>query len=223
MKTNLLASESAGTFILVFAGCGAIVVNDLYGGALGHVGVNTVFGLVVMAVIYSLGNVSGAHINPAVTIAFYFAGRLERKLVLPYVCAQFIGAIVAALLLRVLFPEHGNLGSTVPDIDLPRAFLLEVVITFTLMFVVLNVSTGHQEKGIMAGAAVGGAVALLALFASPVTGASMNPARSLGPNLVSMNLDVIWLYLVAPVIGAVLAAPTCRVIQGPECCETLPS
>ena len=142
---------------------------------------------------------------------------------LPYVCAQFIGAIAAALLLRVLFPEHGNLGATVPDIDLPRAFLLEVVITFILMFVVLNVSTGHQEKGVMAGAAIGGAVALLALFAGPVTGASMNPARSLGPNLVSMNLDVIWLYLVAPVIGAVLAAPTCRVIQGPECCEPLTS
>lgn len=217
MKRDLVGAEIVGTFLLVFAGCGAVVVNDLYGGALGHLGINTVFGLVVMAVVYSLGSVSGAHINPAVTIGFWVAGRLEAKLIPQYVCAQIIGALLAGVLLRILFPEHTSLGGTLPAIDIPRAFLLEVVISFALMYVILNVSTGELEKGIMAGAAVGGMVALLALFAGPVTGASMNPARSIGPALAAGNLTSLWIYILAPVLGMCLATPFCR-LTGNNCC-----
>jgi aquaporin Z len=207
-----------GTFALVFAGCGAIIVNDTFGGLLGHVGVCLVFGLVVMAMIYAVGNISGAHINPAVTLGFMFAGRLERRLVLPYISSQLLGAVTAALLLRFLFPEHDTLGATLPGVDLLRVFVMEMLLSFLLMFVILNVSTGHMEKGIMAGVAVGGTVALEALLGGPVTGASMNPARSLGPALVSFNLQSLWIYLLAPVAGMYLAHPTCRWIQGGECC-----
>lgn len=217
MTRDLVGAEITGTFLLVFAGCGAVVVNDLYGGVLGHLGVSTVFGLVVMAVIYSLGSVSGAHINPAVTIGFWMAGRLEAKLIPQYVIAQIIGAVLAGVLLRILFPEHTGLGGTLPAIDVPRAFLLEVVISFALMYVILNVSTGELEKGIMAGAAVGGMVALLALFAGPVTGASMNPARSIGPAVAAGNLTSLWIYILAPVVGMCLATLFCR-LTGNNCC-----
>ncbi len=218
MKLNSCIAESIGTFALVFAGCGAIIVNDLFGGGLGHLGVSLVFGMIVTAMIYSVGNISGCHINPAVTIGFYFAGRFSGRSVLPYIGAQFSGAVLAALLLKLLFPEHPTLGATQPDTEVWRAFLLEVIITFSLMFVILNVSTGHQEKGIMAGAAIGGVVALFALFAGPVTGASMNPARSLGPALVSFELAGLWIYLLAPVLGAFLAHSACRFVQGDQCC-----
>lgn len=217
MKRDLVGAEITGTFLLVFAGCGAAVVNDLYGGALGHLGISTVFGLVVMAVIYSLGSVSGAHINPAVTIGFWVAGRLDAKLIPQYIGAQIVGAVAAGLLLRILFPEHTTLGGTLPAIDIPRAFLLEVVISFSLMMIILNVSTGELEKGIMAGAAVGGMVALLALFAGPVTGASMNPARSIGPAVAAGNLTSLWIYILAPVVGMCLATPFCR-LMGNNCC-----
>ena len=218
MKSQIITAEIVGTYLLVFAGCGAVVVNDLYGGALGHLGINAVFGLVVMAIIYALGNVSGAHINPAVTIGLYFAGKIPAKDIPPYVGAQIFGAIAAGLTLLVLFPEHGSYGSTMPAIDVPRAFLMEVLISFSLMFVVLNVSTGEQEKSLMAGAVVGGTVALLALFAGPVTGASMNPARSIGPAVAAFNFEHLWIYLTAPVVGMFLASPFCRWIQGPQCC-----
>lgn len=211
-------AEAIATFILVFVGCGAIVVNDLHGGMLGHLGVNTVFGLVVMALIYATGNISGTHINPAVTLGFFFAGRLPGSSVAPYITAQVTGAILAAALLRLLFPEHATLGATLPAMPVASAFIVEVVISFVLMYVVLNVSTGHKEKGIMAGAAVGGTVAMNALFAGQLTGASMNPARSLGPALVSLNLDTLWLYLAAPVLGMFLAWPACCWTQGPGCC-----
>lgn len=218
MKTNIVISEFLGTFLLVFVGCGAIVVNDLYAGALGHIGVNAVFGLVVMAIIYALGNVSGAHINPAVTIGFYFAGRISAREIPAYVVAQVGGAAVAGVVLLILFPEHGNYGATMPATDVPRAFLMEVLISFSLMFIILNVSTGHQEKGIMAGAAVGGMVTLLALFAGPVTGASMNPARSIGPALAAMNFEYLWIYIIAPVVGMWMVSPFCRLTQGEDCC-----
>jgi len=218
MKKNLFIAEAIGTFALVFAGCGAIVVNESFGGALGHLGVSTVFGLVVMAMIYSVGNVSGAHLNPAVTLGFVFAGRLDKRSIPGYIVSQLIGALAAAAALRLLFPESATLGSTLPGIDLARAFIVEVLLSFVLMFVILNVSTGHMEKGIMAGVAVGGTIALEALVGGPLTGASMNPARSLAPALLSGNLSSIWLYLTAPVVGTWLAHPTCRWIQGPNCC-----
>jgi len=215
---NKCIAEGIGTFALTFAGCCAIVVNDTFGGVLGHVGVSLVFGLVVMAMIYAVGNISGAHINPAVTLGFVFAGRLERRFVFPYMGSQILGGISAAVVLRFLFPAHETLGATLPAGSILQAFVMEVVLTFLLMFVILNVSTGHMEKGIMAGVAVGGTVALDAFIGGPVTGASMNPARSIGPALISGTLESLWIYLVAPVVGAFLAYPTCRWIQGEECC-----
>ncbi len=213
---NRYLAELVGTFTLVFAGCGAVVVDTQYGGVLGHLGINMVFGLVVMAVIYSIGNVSGAHINPAVTISFATAGLFEWRHVAPYILAQLIGAALAGVLLLFLFPGHETYGSTLPSESLMQSFAFEVVISFLLMFVVFNVSTGHMEKGIMAGVAVGGTVALLALLGGAVTGASMNPARSFGPALVSGNLGVMWLYVAAPITGMLLAFPVARLVQGAE-------
>lgn len=215
---NRLIAEVAGTFSLVFCGCGAIVINDLFGGQIGHFGISAVFGLIVMAVIYSFGNVSGAHINPAVTIAFAVAGRFKRSEVLPYVGSQLTGAALAAYTLKFLFPAHATLGATIPAIGSLPAFAFEVLLSFLLMLIILNVSTGHMEKGIMAGAAIGGMVGLEALFGGPVTGASMNPARSFGPAVAAWRPTFLWLYLLAPVAGTVLAVPACRWIQGADCC-----
>lgn len=200
-------SEAFGTFALVFAGCGAIVVNDVSGGAISHVGIALTFGLVVMAVINATGDVSGAHINPAVTLAFFASGRLPRREVVPFIMSQSVGALLAAGLLRLLFLEHPTLGTTQPADSYAQSFLLEVVLTWFLMFVILGVSTGAKEKGIIAGVSIGGTVALEALFAGPVCGASMNPARSLGPALVSGQGSNLSLYLIAPVLGAALAVP----------------
>jgi aquaporin Z len=218
---NRYLAESIGTFCLVFAGCGAIVVDSLSGGTVGHVGVGITFGLIVTAMIYSVGNVSGAHINPAVTVGFCLARRLSPRDGAVYVLAQLVGALVAAGVLRLLFPAAGTLGATVPaEWSGPwQAAVMEAVLTFILMFVILNVSTGHMEKGIMAGVAVGGVVALEAIFAGPVTGASMNPARSLAPALVGGTLGHQWVYLVGPVLGAAAAVPLCPLLQGPQCCD----
>ena len=216
MKKEVLIAEFLGTFLLVFFGCGAVVVDTLFGGDLVHVGICIVFGLVVMAVIYSFGNVSGAHINPAVTIALCFAGRFELRLMPGYISMQLMGATSAALLLRWIFSETEILGLTLPNINLFEAFFVEIVISFALMSVVLNVGGDQQEKKIMAGAVVGGVVTLAALVAGPVTGASMNPARSMGPAIAALNFESIWLYMVAPVIGMLLACPVYRWIQGQE-------
>jgi len=218
MKSSCYIAEAIGTFALVFVGCGAIIVNEASSGALGHVGVSMAFGLVVMAMIYAIGNISGAHLNPAVTLGFLFAGRLDKRSVPAYIGSQVVGAVVAAGVLRVIFPESTTLGATEPSVDMLRAFSFEVVLSFLLMFVILNVSTGHMEKGIMAGVAVGGTIALEALVGGPVTGASMNPARSLAPAILSGELSALWIYMTAPVLGACLAHPTCRWIQGPACC-----
>jgi aquaporin Z len=170
-----------------------------------------------------VGNISGAHLNPAVTLGFAFAGRLGRREILPYVGSQVAGALVAAFALRLLFPGHATYGATLPQGGLLQAFALEVILSFLLMFVILNVSTGHMEKGIMAGVAIGATVCLAALFGGPVSGASMNPARSLGPALASGRWEHLWLYLVAPVVGTYLAHPTCRWVQGAECCAVAES
>jgi aquaporin Z len=206
---NKYLAEIFGTFMLLFAGTGAIVVNDLADQAVTHVGISLVFGLIVMAVIYSVGDVSGAHINPAVTIAFWAAKRFDGQQVVPYLMAQLLGAIAASGLLRLLFWEHETLGGTFPAGAWWQSFVLEVVLTWMLMYVILNVSSGAKEKGIMAGAAIGGTVALEAMFAGPICGASMNPARSLGPAIVSGQLQYAWLYILAPILGALLAVPTC--------------
>ena len=211
-------AEMIGTCCLVLMGCGAIIVNDVYPGLLGHMGIAVSFGLIVMAMIYSIGNISGAHLNPAVTVGFFLAGRIRLKQVYPYIIAQIIGSLIGALLLKIMFSQHQTLGATLPQVSMVSAFFIEVVITALLMFVILNVSTGHMEKGIMAGVAVGGVIMLEALVAGPLTGASMNPARSLGPAILSANFESLWIYLLAPVIGAAVSAPSCRLIQGDQCC-----
>lgn len=213
-----LFAEFIGTFALVFAGTGAITINDVSGGVVTHVGIALTFGLVVMAMIYAVGDVSGAHLNPAVTLAFWVSGRFKAAAVAPYIGTQIVGAIAASALLRILFPGHATLGATLPAGPAMQSFVLEVVLTFVLMFVILNVSTGAKEKGIMAGAAVGGVIALEALFAGPICGASMNPARSLAPALVSLKLESLWIYLLAPPLGAVLAVFSCRCTQDQNCC-----
>lgn len=216
---NKLAAECLGTFVLVFAGTAAIVVNDASGGAVTHVGVALTFGLVVLTLVYALGDVSGAHLNPAVTLGFVCARRFPLREAVPYILAQCLGAVIASGLLRLLFPESPTLGATAPKIGPPLvSFILEIVLTAWLMFVALSVATGAKERGLLAGVAVGAVVGLEALFAGPVCGASMNPARSLGPALVSGELRHLWIYLLAPVIGAGLAVAACRCVHGAPCC-----
>jgi aquaporin Z len=212
-------AAAIGTFALVFAGTGAIVVDDLFGGSLTHLGVALTFGLVVTTMIYAVGDVSGAHLNPAVSIGFWLARRLPAREVPPYVVSQCVGALAASSLLRLLFRGHGTLGATAPSVGLLSGFVLELVISFFLMFVILGVASGSKERGIMAGISVGATVCLCALFAGPVTGASMNPARSLGPALVAGQLSSLWLYVTAPLLGAGLAVLGCRCVREPGCCS----
>jgi aquaporin Z len=211
-------SELIGTFALVFCGPGAVIINDVSGGMVSHVGIAITFGLIVMAMIYSIGEISGAHINPAVTIAFWASGRFDKKEVLPYITAQIIGAILASAVLYLLFPLHETQGATLPLGSAMQSFILEVILTFILMFVIIKVSTGSKETGTMAGIAIGGVVGLEAMFAGPITGASMNPARSIAPAIFSGNFEHLWLYITAPIIGALLAILACRAIKGKECC-----
>lgn len=215
-------AELIGTFALVFAGTGAIVVNDLSGGTVSHVGVALTFGLVVMVMIYALGEVSGAHLNPAVTIGFYLARRLPLREVPFYILSQCVGALLASIALRLLFAGHSTLGATIPAGSPAQSFVLEIIITSILMFVILSVSIGAKEKGLIAGVAIGAVVGLNALFAGPISGASMNPARSLAPALVTGQIEHLWIYLLAPVIGAGLAVWGCRCVQQPGCCSLLP-
>jgi aquaporin Z len=200
-------AESLGTFVLVVCGCGAVVVNDATG-TVTHPGVALTWGLVVLALVYTLGDRSGCHINPAVTVGFASAKRLPWREVPAYTLAQVVGAFAAALFLKALFPENGKLGSTLPRGDWWQSFALELFLTWFLMLAVLSVSTGAKEKGITAGIAVGAVIGLEAMFAGPVCGASMNPARSLAPAVVSGRVEHLWVYLLAPTLGAVLAVPT---------------
>ncbi|MBA4066931.1 MAG: aquaporin [Isosphaera sp.] len=214
-----LAAEVFGTYSLVFAGTGAIVVNDASGGTVTHVGVALTFGLVVLAMIYAVGDVSGCHLNPAVTLGFLAARRFEARRVAPYIACQCAGAGLASLTLWALFPAHPTLGATLPAGAAAQSFALETVLTLILMFVILSVSSGSKEKGVLAGVAVGAVIALEALFAGPVSGASMNPARSLAPAVVAGRLEHLWVYLTAPVLGAGLAVAVCSLIHGPRCCS----
>ncbi|WP_074406552.1 MIP/aquaporin family protein [Aquimarina megaterium] len=211
-------SESIGTFSMVFCGTGAMTINEVTGGDVTHVGVAITWGLIVMAMIYAFGEISGAHFNPAVTIAFAYAKKFEWEEVPKYIIAQCIGAIVASSILLFLFPESEFLGGTLPAFDDLRAFILETLLTYFLMVVIINVSTGSKETGTMAGIAVGGVVLLEAMFAGPMTNASMNPARSLGPALLSGHWEHQWLYFIAPVLGALLAVLTCKLVKPDNCC-----
>jgi aquaporin Z len=180
------------------------VINEVQGGAITHVGIALTFGLIVLALIYALGDISGCHLNPAVTIGFWLAGRFPATQLGPYVGSQCTGALLASTTLRLLFPTATTLGATLPAGPGWQSFVLELILTFLLMVVILCVSTGAKEKGIMAGVAVGAVIALEAMFAGPVCGASMNPARSLAPAVVSGRVAELWIYLVAPVMGAAL-------------------
>ena len=208
-------AELLGTFCLVFAGTGAIVINDVYG-SVSHVGIALTFGFVVMAMIYSIGEISGAHINPAVTIAFWARGRFQTKDVAPYLGAQLVGALLASVVLKLLFSDHETLGSTLPSGTWQQSFLLEFILTAILMFVIFCVSSGSRETGIMAGAAIGATVGLEAMFAGPACGASMNPARSLAPAIVSGTFEHLWVYLVATTLGALFAVLIDIVLQERE-------
>ena len=212
-------AEFLGTYILVFVGCGAIIINSVTDGTVSHLGIGLSFGLVVMAMVYAIGDISGAHINPAVTIAFAVAKRLEKKQIFPYVSFQILGAIFASITLYFMFPGAITMGETLPLNDnWLRSFFLEFILTFILMFVILNVSTGAKEKGITAALAIGGVVAFAAIFAGPISGASMNPARSIGPAIFSGNLLHLWIYIVATILGAILSVFACKLIQKEDCC-----
>lgn len=205
-------AEMIGTFALVFAGTGAIVINDMTH-SVTHVGIASTFGLVVMAMIYTFGDVSGAHLNPAVTLGFWLSRRLPGRCVAPYVGSQLAGAFTASLTLLLMFGNRASLGATIPAGSAWQSFSLEVVLTAILMIVILNVSTGPREIGVMAGIAIGGIIGLEAMFAGPISGASMNPARSLAPAIVSGNLHAWWVYVAAPILGAGIAVPLWRIVR----------
>ena len=207
-----LAAEFIGTFTMVFVGCGAISVEVSQPGVIGHFGISMIFGLVVGAMIYATGHISGAHFNPAVTLGFASTDRFPWKQVPAYVLAQCAAALVAMALLKWILPEHVS-GVTGTSLALSKAFFVEVLLTFFLMFVIAAVATDHRAVSQLAGVAIGATVALGALFGGPLTGASMNPARSLGPALVLGDTTNLWLYLVAPCVGAVAGAWAYRLIR----------
>jgi aquaporin Z len=204
-------AEFFGTYFLLFAGCGAIVINDVAGSAITHPGIALTFGLIVMAMIYAIGDVSGAHINPAVTFAFSISKRFPKKEVVPYIGSQCAGGIAASATLNLLF-NHKTLGGTIPLAGyVYESLVLEVILTALLLFVILGVSQGSKEKGVLAGIAIGGTIALEAMFAGPICGASMNPIRSLGPAIVSGSLEHQWIYIVGPLGGAALGVFIARI------------
>ena len=211
--TKQLLAEFLGTFMLVFAGTGAIIINDVSGGTITHLGIAIVFGLAVLSVIYAYGDLSGAHINPAVTFSFFVAGKFSGGKVLPYIIAQLAGATFASLVLSYLFPEHEGLGGTIPAGSSSQSFILEVALTWWLMVVILSVAEGNKEKGLFAGIAIGSVVALEAAFAGPISGASMNPARSFGPAVISGNLEHIWIYFTATTLGGILAVVSSKLLK----------
>ena len=206
-------SELIGTFALVFCGTGAIVIDKETGGGVTHVGIAITFGLIVMAMIYTLGEISGAHLNPAVSIAFTLAGRLPVKALGFYITSQIAGAFLASLTIKLLFPTNVLLGSTIPAGSDLQSFVLEFILTYFLMLVIINVATGPREQGLFAGIAIGSVILLEAMFAGPICGASMNPARSLAPAVVSGHTEALWVYLIAPVTGAALAIPTWKYLH----------
>jgi aquaporin NIP len=206
-------TETLGTFILIFCGTGAIVINQQTGGSIGHMGITITFGLLVMTLIYAFGNISGAHLNPAVSIAFTVARKFPANKLVPYIFSQLLGAVMASFILKLLFPQNEMLGGTLPSGTELQSFILEIFLAFFLMLVILNVAHGGREQGLFAGIAIGSTVLLEAMFAGPISGASMNPVRSIAPALVSGHLEHLWIYIVAPIIGAILAVPVWKFIS----------
>jgi aquaporin NIP len=209
------AAEGLAAFALVFAGCGAAVTNARYDGALGTVGVSLVFGLVIMVMVYATGHLSGAHINPAVTVAFTLTRHFPARDAVAYVAAQLAGATAGALLLLAVWTDKpAKLGATLPSVGTGSALVYELVLTAFLMFVIMAVATDTRAVGAAAAIAIGGTVGLDALFGGPVTGASMNPARSFGPALAAGEWRVFWIYVAGPVVGAALGALAYQAVRG---------
>jgi aquaporin Z len=211
-------SEFIGTFSMIFCGCGAMVINDFTGGTITHPGVAITWGLIVMTMIYAFGDISGAHFNPAVTFGFAVANKFKWIEVPKYMTAQLFGALTASYTLLFLFPES-DLGATIPNIEPLKVFIIELLLSFFLMLVIINVSTGSKEIGPVAGIAIGSVVLLEAMFAGPLTKASMNPIRSLAPALASGNFTDLWIYLTAPFAGMLLAVFSCKLVKDEKCCD----
>jgi aquaporin NIP len=210
-----MTAEAIGTFALVFAGCGAIMV-DAKTHQLGHVGVAITFGLVIMFGIYAVGHISGAHFNAAVTLAFALTRHFAWPRALAYWAAQFLGAICAAALLRGSLGNIAHVGATLPSGSQGQAFLWELVMSAFLMFVILAVATDTRAVGEAAAIAIGGTIGLDAMFGGPITGASMNPIRSLAPALVSGDLHALWLYILAPIVGASIGGLAYQFVRGEQ-------
>lgn len=208
-----LIGEFIGTFALVFCGTGAIVINQESGGSITHVGISLVFGLIVMAMILSFGHISGAHINPAVTIGLYVAARFRFRNIIPYISAQLAGACVASLVLKYLFPHNEFLGATLPRGSDMQSYVLEFILTFLLMLVILTSTMRENQSLLIPAIAIGGTVGLEALFAGPICGASMNPARSISPALIGGHFQSLWVYILGPVIGAITAVYVFAIIK----------
>jgi aquaporin NIP len=200
-----LTGEFLGTFALVFCGTGAIVINQESGGAITHLGISLVFGLIVMAMVLFFGHISGAHINPAVTIALHVAGRFRRIHILPYILAQLVGACFASAILKYLFPANQFLGATMPKGSEVQSYALEFILTFLLMLVILTSRYKKDHFLLIPALAIGATVGLEALFAGPICGASMNPARSISPALIGWHFESLWVYIFGPVTGALVA------------------
>lgn len=211
---GIYLAELVGTFALVFAGCGAIMVDSISHGQVTHVGVAITFGLVIAAMIYAVGHISGAHLNPAVTLGFALARHFPFWRVPLYWLAQVLGAIIAALLLRAIFGDVAHLGTTLPSGSDGQSVALEMVMTFFLMFVIMAVATDNRAVGQAAALAIGFTILLDAMFGGPISGASMNPARSFGPALVSGTWSHLWVYIVGPAVGAVVGALVYEVVRG---------
>jgi MIP family channel proteins len=207
-------AEAIAAFALVFAGCGAIVIDSVSHGQVTHVGVAITFGLVIAAMIYATGHISGAHINPAVTLAFALTRHFPLVRMPGYVLAQLAGAAAAAGVLRALFGNVAHLGATLPSDGDGQSLVLEIVLTFFLMFVIMAVATDDRAVGQAAALAIGGTVLLDAMFGGPISGASMNPARSFGPALVSGTWGHLWIYIAGPIVGALLAALAYELVRG---------
>jgi aquaporin NIP len=210
---NKYLSEVIGTFALVFCGTGAIIINQETAGIITHPGIAITFGLIVATMIYTFGDISGAHLNPAVSFAFWIAKVFPGKEVMPYVISQAMGAFAASLTLHYLFPANLTLGSTIPAGPPFQSFILELILTFILMLVIMRVAKGGKEQGLFAGIAIGAVVLLEAMFAGPICGASMNPIRSIAPAIVSGYTQSLWIYILAPACGAVLAVPTYNILK----------
>ena len=211
-------SEAIGTYSMIFCGCGAMVINDYTAGVITHPGVAISWGLIVMSMIYAFGDISGGHFNPAVTLGFAVAKKFSWREVPKYIFSQFTGAILASLTLLFLFPES-DLGATIPSLEPLKVFIIELLLSFFLMVVIINVSTGSKEIGPIAGIAIGSVILLEAMFAGPLTKASMNPIRSLAPALASGNFTHLWVYLTAPFIGMLLAVYSCKLVKDENCCD----